>query len=230
MATALRSWPARLVVLLAAVVGLGVPAAAELRVPERDPATARQAAGRVLARAEYRRPAPSLLQRARSWAVRQLERLVGAVFGGGRGRVVFWAVAAAGLIATVVVLARFGRGVTADASRRPSTAAAGRRTAAEWRAQAEAHDATGRWRAGLRCRYRALVAELAERGLVDDVPGRTAGEYRQEVGDRAPAVSEPFAGATELFERAWYGNRPTGADEAARFDELAGRVLTGAGR
>jgi len=225
-----RGGLAGLALLLAAVVALAGPAAAELRRPERDPAAARQAARRVLARPEYRRPAPTLLQRARAWALRQLERLLGAVFGGGRGRIVFWAVAIAALVVTVAVLVRFGRGVTSDPSRRVGVAADRRRTAVEWRAEAEAHERAGRWRAGLRCRYRALVAELAERGVLDEVPGRTAGEYRQEVTERAPVAAEPFAGATELFERAWYGNRLTGAEEAATFDDLAGRVLTGARR
>ena len=30
--------------------------------------------------------------------------------------------------------------------------------------------------------------------------------------------------AAELFDRAWYGNRPTGPEEAERFRELARRV------
>ena len=233
MTTALRSARAAslLAVLLVAVTSLaGAPAAAELRPPQRDAAAARDAARRVLERPEYRRPAPTLLQRARSWAIRQLERMLGALFGAGRGEVVFWVVAAAALLATVVLVVRFGRGVTADRSRRTTVTAAGRRSGAQWREEAEAHEGAGRWRAGLRCRYRALLADLAERGLVDDVPGRTAGEYRREVGERAPAVSEPFDGATALFERAWYGNRPTGVEEAAAFDQLAGRVLTGADR
>ena len=56
---------------------------------------------------------------------------------------------------------------------------------------------------------------------------RTAGEYRAEVAETVPGVASEFAGATELFERAWYGNRPTGADEAAHFRDLETRVLTG---
>lgn len=219
-----------LLVLAVATLGGGPAGAVELRPPERDAATARDAARRVLDRPEYRRPPPTVLQRARSWAIRQLERLLGAVLGGGRGQVVFWAVAATGLVVTVVVLVRFGRGMTADPARRLPVPASRRRTAAEWRAEAEAHEGAGRWRAGLRCRYRALLADLAERGVVDDVPGRTAGEYRQEVRQRAAGVAEPFGRATELFELAWYGNRPTGAEEAATFQDLAGRVLTGAAR
>jgi Domain of unknown function (DUF4129) len=50
------------------------------------------------------------------------------------------------------------------------------------------------------------------------------------VAEAAPAVAAPFSGATELFERAWYGDRPTGRDEADRFRGLADEVLTGVGR
>jgi len=226
--TKLRRRILALLLVAVAAVATAPPAAAELRPPQRDASAAREAARRVLDRPEYRRPAPTLLQRARSWARRQLERLLGAVLGGGRGEMLFWAVAAAGLVVTVFLVVRFGRGMSADPARRMSAPSPSRRTAAEWRAEAEAHEGAGRWRAGLRCRYRALLADLAEGGVVDDVPGRTAGEYRREVGERAPAAAEPFGRATELFEQAWYGNRPTGADEATAFDDLAGRVLTGA--
>jgi hypothetical protein len=77
----------------------------------------------------------------------------------------------------------------------------------------------------VRCRYRALVAELAARGLVDEVPGRTAGEYRGEVRRNLPDAAADFAGATELFELAWYGRGETGAQQASRLRELSGRVL-----
>ena len=93
--------------------------------------------------------------------------------------------------------------------------------------EAEAHERAGEWKLALRARYRSLVADLASRGLVDEIPGRTAGEYRAEVAETVPGVASEFAGATELFERAWYGNRPTGADDAAHFRDLEQRVLTG---
>src|SRR6266542_53909 len=70
-----------------------------------------------------------------------------------------------------------------------------------------------------------LLAGLASRGVVEEAAGRTAGEYRGEVGRNLPGAAEAFAGATELFERAWYGRRPTGAGEATRLRDLAGRVL-----
>jgi len=216
-----------LVAAALAVLPAAPAAAGDLRLPRREPDVARDAAREVLGRPEYRRPAPTLLQRARRWVVERLERLLGGLLGSGRGETMFWVVAGAALVVLVVVLARLGRGVTVDPARRVTAPVTARRTPGEWRAEAEGHEAAGRWRAGLRCRYRALVAELVERGLVDDVPGRTAGEYRTEVGERVPGSAEPFGEATELFEQAWYGNRRTGGEEAATFERLAGRVVAG---
>ena len=102
------------------------------------------------------------------------------------------------------------------------------RPAAAWRAEAEDHERAGEWRHALRCRYRALVADLAGRGVLDEIPGRTAGEYRSELAVAVPAAGPPFAGATELFERAWYGGRPTGAGDADRFRHLEAEVLEAA--
>ena len=132
------------------------------------------------------------------------------------------------LAAVIVVSVRVGRGITAEGAERIVATGIARRTAAEWRAEAEGRERDGDWRGAVRCRYRALVAELAERGLVDEVPGRTAGEYRREVAGAAPDAAADFAGATELFELAWYGHGETDAAAAARFGSLADRVLTGA--
>jgi hypothetical protein len=181
----------------------------------------------VLSRPEFRPPEQPLLQRAVGWVLDQLGSLLASLLGGGAGPVVGLVLLAAIVGLVVVVAARFSRGLTRDpelaAARPPATG----RPAAEWRAEAEAAERAGQWRAALRCRYRALVADLAQRGLVDEVPGRTAGEYRVEVGRNAPTVAADFSRATDLFELAWYGNRATGVDEARRFRALADRVLAG---
>ena len=72
------------------------------------------------------------------------------------------------------------------------------------------------------------MADLARRGVLEEIPGRTAGEYRVELGGAVPAAGPSFAGATELFERAWYGGRPTTAEDAHRFRDLEARVLEAA--
>jgi hypothetical protein len=71
------------------------------------------------------------------------------------------------------------------------------------------------------------VATLARTGAVEEVPGRTTGEYRTLVRQARPAVAEPFADATDRFERAWYGNDDVGPADAADFRTVADRVTTG---
>jgi len=156
------------------------------------------------------------------------DRVLGALIGGGGASLFAWGLLALGIGVVGALAARFARGVTPDAGLPASSVSAPLRTATDWRSEAEAHERAGRWRPALRCRYRALVAELAAGGVVEEFPGRTAGEYRVAVGVSAPAVAPDFAAATELFERTWYGRAPTGADEAAHLSSLADRVLAGA--
>jgi hypothetical protein len=44
-----------------------------------------------------------------------------------------------------------------------------------------------------------------------------------------PEVAEAFDDAADLFDRAWYGDLPTGPDEAARFRSDAEQVLAAGG-
>lgn len=200
---------------------------AGLPVPDYDVGDARSAARGVLDRPEYQRPGPGLIQRVRNWIVEQIERALGAVLERGRGELLAWAVLIGAVLVVIFLVYRFGRGVTPDARRRVEPVFERRRTPADWRAEAEAHARAGRWREAVRFRYRALVAELGVRGLVDDVPGRTAGEYRREVADSAPAVAPVFSQATDLFEVSWYGNRPTAEEQDTRLRELSDAVLSG---
>jgi hypothetical protein len=162
----------------------------------------------------------------------EIGNLLGGLVHLGGGGTVAGAVVAIGVAALVVVMVwlivRHWPGVPARRGHRPVTIAAGRRArpADEWRAEAAAHEAAGRWREALRARYRALVADLAGRGVVDEIPGRTSGEYRRQVDVTVPAAAEPFDEATDLFEQTWYGTRPSGPHDQTRFDQLADRVLT----
>ena len=199
----------------------------DLPRPTTDGGTVREAADRILARPEFDSDHRTLLERARDWVLDRLGDLLGHLAGGGSGQLFGWAVVALLTAAAVVFAVRFTRGTRRDPGVAPGRPQVPRRTAAEWRAEAEAHEAAGQWRPGLRCRYRALVADLATRGLVEEVPGRTTGEYRRQVDAAVPDVAPAFDGATVLFEGAWYGGRDTGADDAARFRELEARVLAG---
>jgi hypothetical protein len=94
-----------------------------------------------------------------------------------------------------------------------------------WREEAEAHRAAGRYRDALRCRYRALVGELARRGLLHEIPGRTTGEERRELGASAPVAVPPFGEAADLFDAAWYGRLDVDAEDDDRFQALDRDVL-----
>ena len=58
--------------------------------------------------------------------------------------------------------------------------------------------------------------------LLDEVPGRTSGEYERVVRAVVPGAAPQFAWVTALFESCWYGREPSDADEQVLFDEAAG--------
>lgn len=189
----------------------------------------RKGAEEVLSRPEFQRPAKSLYQRALDEVAERIAELLDLIVSGGRGAVVAWLVLVVMVGAVVWLVAR---GLQRDRRRAGRSGAdgievVGPRPAADWAAEAARFEAAGEWRDGLRCRYRWMIASLAGAGVVEEVPGTTAGEYRHLVGAVVPAAAQPMAGATELFERAWYGNVGTGPQEASTFSDLAGKVLTG---
>ena len=197
----------------------------ELPVPARDPDQVREVTREVLSRPEFRPPERSLLEQVVDWVLDLIGRLLAALGGSGAGGIVGLVLLALVLVGVGVLAARFSRGLTPSPEVAAAVPGGRRRSAAEWRAEAEAQELAGAWREAVRSRYRALVADLAARGLVEEVPGRTAGEYRRQVGQALPGAAGDFDGATELFEVAWYGRSPTGAQEAARLRDLSGRVL-----
>ena len=107
-------------------------------------------------------------------------------------------------------------GVVVDRRREPSN----------WRAEADAHRRAGRFRDALRCRYRALVGDLARRGLIDEIPGRTTGEERAQLHDVAPRAAPPFDRAADLFDGAWYGDVAVDEGDDDAFIELDRQVLS----
>ena len=141
------------------------------------------------------------------------------------GGAVGWGIVALLVAIGVVLAVRFSRGVRSDPVLAAMPSSGARRPATDWRSDAAAYEAAGQWRAALRCWWRALVAELAGRGVVEEAPGRTAGEYRRQVATAAPAAAVDFDAATVLFEDAWYGDRPADADQAERLRALSARVL-----
>jgi uncharacterized protein DUF4129 len=196
-----------------------------LRAPVRDPQQVREVTREVLSRPEFRAPERSLMERVIDWVLEMIGRLLAALGGSGAGGIVGLVLLGLILLGVGVLAARFSRGLTPSPEVAAAVAGGRLRSAVEWRAEAEAHERAGAWREAVRSRYRALVADLALRGVVEEVPGRTAGEYRREVDQALPDAAGDFAGATELFEVAWYGRADTGAQQAAHLRDLSDRVL-----
>jgi len=94
-----------------------------------------------------------------------------------------------------------------------------------WREDAERHRAEGRFRDALRCRYRALVGDLARRGLLDEIPGCTTGEERRQLRVTSPNAVPFFGEAADIFDGAWYGNVSVDASDDDRFRQLDRDVL-----
>jgi hypothetical protein len=191
---------------------------------------ARQRADEILDRPEFEPPDESWLQKAFDWLDETIRSFLNSLLAGGAGSIIAWLVLGVLVAVVVVLVARVTRtlqAVPAQAVEQPSEP---RRSAVDWRAEAERLEAEGRWKDALRCRYRALVIELIERDMLRDVPGRTAGEYRVELREHAPQAADAFSGASEIFERAWYGDLPTGPNENEHFQGLARDVLVGAHR
>lgn len=192
----------------------------------RDAQSIRRAAHDILSQSQFRTSAPSLLERARSWLGRQLSHALDAALAGHLGifgAIVLLAIAAAVVFAVVRVTrasrhgGRVGGYHVGPAGRLPT----------DWLAEAAACEVSGDWRGALRARYRALVAELGQRGVVDEIPGRTTGEYRAEVSENLPAAAQEFSSATDLFEATVYGARGAGPADAAALETFSHDVLAG---
>jgi hypothetical protein len=191
----------------------------------RSPAEARERAREVLDRDEFK-DQTTLLQRVLDWIGDHLPSPPSASNPGSGGsglvgNVVLLAVAAALVYALVRVVRSIRRQPPKVRTDEPVLDVEQRRSARDWRREAEELEAVSRWRDALLARYRELVTDLIDDGVLADVPGRTSGEYRLEYADQRPSRAAAFAEATDLFERSWYGAEPTGPDENRRFRTLA---------
>jgi len=198
-----------------------------LPVPEGSADQARRAAEDVLAQAEFKRPPKTWVERAQEWLADNVSRLLQRLFEGGAGTMAAWLVlfVVVGLLGYFV--SKLVRSVQADPGLRMLATVEVRMSADEWRALAERHERAGDWKEAIRCRFRALVGDLVDRGALREVPGRTAGEYRRELRESAPAAAPAFSDAAQLFEAAWYGDASTGPAENEAFRQAASRAISG---
>ncbi|MEE8599665.1 DUF4129 domain-containing protein [Euzebya tangerina] len=171
------------------------------------PEEIRQVTEEVLARADYRAADDStFLGRVLESFFEQLGRLLLRVDGTGGFNSV---VAAVGLtllvIALVVLLILFLRRFRRSETIQTVVEGPVGRPAASWADEAVRYENEGDLRQAMRCRYRETLARLAAADLVDEVPGRTTGEYRAATRSALPAAAPAFDAFTDQFEDVWYG-------------------------
>jgi hypothetical protein len=204
---------------------------ADLPTPDPPPGAVKDKADQILSDSQFQSDSKSLAQRVFDWLLDQIKVPFSAAAGG--NKVVGVVILILFLTALGYVLSRIRFGMPASITTKddsPDIDIEEDRPADVWRADAEQAEAAGEWKLALRARYRWLLGELIARELVVNVPGRTPGEYRTDMVRALPDESTAFATATDLFERAWYGNEPTGPDENRQFRSCAEQVLAAAER
>lgn len=192
---------------------------------------AAQEAAKELSKSAYRDSGGSLLQRAfgkvLDWIGDLLDSLSGSSPNGHAGLAML-----VGLLLLVVIVVLWRAGVLRT-TRKTTQAVfdtAKPQTAAAYRAQAELEASSGDYAPAIRSRFRACVAELTERTILDERAGRTAYEVVADAGRAAPSLREPLQPAALVFTEVVYGNRPgtperyatiVTADDAARTARVA---------
>lgn len=194
---------------------------------EVDPDEARRAARDILSGAEFSEPTESLVERAVDWILDRLGDAVAALTGGGPGSVVAWLVVlglgavAAWLVVRALRVPGVGR-VSTDRQVRVGTES--HRDAGLWLQEAGRLSRSGDHRGALRCHYQALLARVIDGGAVDDVIGRTTGEYRRILTELLPAHEETIGTVTGRFEDVWYGGADVTPGDVAQFAEWCRRL------
>lgn len=221
---------------MTALLAVLVPSAAADPPPlEHDPQQVRELAHEILERDEFQPPERSLLERTVGWLQDLLDGGDGSSSDGAEARPGAGGSSPVGVVLLVLAVVAVGylayhllrrpRRRRDDDDADPEIELEPHRGPRQWLADAERAEAEGRWKDGIRCRFRALVEQLVEDRVVPEVAGRTSGELRADVRAVAPTAAAAFAEAADLFDRAWYGDLPTGAEEARRFAVAADTTL-----
>ncbi len=89
--------------------------------------------------------------------------------------------------------------------------------------------AAGDWVSAVVDRFRAIIRSLDERALLEDYPGMTSQEAGQLGAQVMPNLSESFAYAANLFDRARYGHEETGPSDDQWMRDFAVTVTNTSG-
>jgi hypothetical protein len=189
--------------------------------PSRD--EARRWAWQELNDPVYAEHEPGWTARAILWLWHRLQDIALPAGPGGTGGVVI--LVALALLVVLVVwlragpLRRPGLRVTADAVLQGAV-----RTAAEHRVLADRAADEGRWEDAVRERFRAVVRGMEERGLIDELPGRTSQEVALDAASALPGLVGALHDAARLFDDISYGSRQARPDHETTLRQLDLRV------
>lgn len=200
-----------------------------------SPAHIERLAHSILARPEFRRHATDIVDRVLGtiggWIEDLFSRLASAAGHGGAGAALSAAVVLVVLAGATWLVWWSLRSIrrSPDRGEKTVTSEEGALDAPAWFARADQAERSGDYPQALRCRYRASVSALASRGLLNEQPNRTAGDYRKEVLSALPDCYPDFAALSDAFESAWYGGAEVSLEQAIQAAELAWLVVGRAG-
>ncbi|SEE25357.1 DUF4129 domain-containing protein [Jiangella alba] len=183
---------------------------------------ARELARQELAKPSYERDTP-IVTRVLRWLSEQLERVLEAATGTLSTQLGLAIVVAIAVGFATLVILRAGPLAKRNAARSGAVLPGRRRSAAEYRAAADAAAGRGDWPAAVVERFRAVVAGLEERGVLDPRAGRTADEAAREAATLLGDLPRPDGGmhaGARLFDGVRYGGAA-----ATQADDLLLREL-----
>jgi hypothetical protein len=98
--------------------------------------------------------------------------------------------------------------------------------AADYRQDSEQLAAVADYSAAIIGRMRAIAAELSERAVLTQLPGRTADELAAETSRARPALTAELTAAARLFDEVRYGQRAGTLAGYQRLCDLDARIQT----
>ncbi|PXY32484.1 DUF4129 domain-containing protein [Prauserella muralis] len=186
---------------------------------------ARRLARAELADPDYAQARPSPVQQAIDWLGDRLADLFGALAGATPGGVAGLVVFLLLLVVLVLVIRlRVGKPARRGRVRGEPVFTGAPRTASGHRQAAEHAAERGELAEAVRERFRAVVRELEERGVLDERAGRTAGEAATEAGRLVPQFAGELHSAATLFDEVHYGGRAATVAAYARLSDLDTRL------
>jgi hypothetical protein len=184
---------------------------------------ARELARRELADPVYDRER-SLLGRAAQWIMEQIAAFLDQANGVLDSRLGVALVVAIVIAAAVVVILRTGPLARPAARWQRPLFGDERRSADDHRRAADAAARKGDWSRAVVERFRAVVAQVEERALIETRPGRTADEAARDAGAVLPDLGSELAAGAALFDAVHYGGRRAGSADDAHLRDLDRRV------